>query len=109
MEVIIAIVSGGAAAAVVSGAIQIILWKLNRRAAKEDAETKGEKDIKAAVRVILYDRIKHLGRSYISKGSISVEDLEDLMAMHKIYHDELNGNGFLDNVMRRVKNLPTHN
>lgn len=109
MEIAIAIISGGAAAAIVSGVIQIVLWKLNRKALKEDDETKGEKDIKAAVRVILYDRIKYLGRSFIAKGSISAEDLEDLMSMHKIYHDDLDGNGFLDNVMRQVKNLPIKN
>jgi hypothetical protein len=28
--------------------------------------------------------------------------------MHQVYHDDLNGNGFLDNLMRQVKNLPIH-
>lgn len=109
MEIAIAIISGGAAAAIVSGVIQIILWKMNRKATKEDSETKGEKATKNALRVLLYDRIKYLAKSYITKGSISVEDLEDLMNMHKIYHDDLDGNGFLDSLMGQVKSLPVHN
>jgi hypothetical protein len=28
--------------------------------------------------------------------------------MHACYHDDLDGNGFLDNVMKQVKNLPIH-
>ena len=108
-ELLAIALGGGFSAALVSGIIQLALWRLNRKATKEDAETKGEKDIKAAVRVLLYDRIKHLGRNYIVKGCVSAEDLEDLMSMHKIYHDELDGNGFLDNVMVQVKKLPIRN
>ena len=61
-----------------------------------------------ADRTILYDRIKHLGKSHIADGYITVEDLEDLTTMHEVYHDpdKLNGNGFLDNLMKTVKNLP---
>ena len=109
MELVIAIASGSFAAAIVSGIVTLTLWKLNRKASKEDSETKGEKDIKAAVRVLLYDRIKFLGRSFIAKGSITAEDLEDLMSMHRIYHDDLEGNGFLDSVMKQVGKLPMQN
>ena len=56
--------------------------------------------------MLLYDRIKHLGNSYIHKGYVTSEELEDLTAMHQIYHNNLNGNGFLDDLMSRVKNLP---
>ena len=56
--------------------------------------------------MLLYDRIKHLGNSYIHKEYVTSEELEDLTAMHQIYHNNLNGNGFLDDLMSRVKNLP---
>ena len=61
-----------------------------------------------ADRTILYDRIKHLGKSYIARGWITVEELEDLTNMHKVYHDKdkLNGNGFLDELMKSVNALP---
>ena len=51
------------------------------------------------------DRIKYLGRKFISAGEIRLEDLEDLIEMHKIYHDTLDGNGYLDSVMKAVNGL----
>jgi len=58
-----------------------------------------------ADRTILYDRIKHLAKSYIKRGWISVEEYEDFDRMHKVYHDDLKGNGFLDNIMAEVNKL----
>lgn len=104
-ELVIAILGGGAAAAVVSGAIQIMIWKLNRKAELEDKSKNEDKYIKNALKILMQDRIKYLGKCYISEGSIDAEDLRDLMEMHKCYHDDLHGNGFLDNVMDQVKQL----
>ena len=105
MELWTAVLTGGVAAALVSGIFSIVLWKMNRKATKEDKAD----DTKVALRILLYDRIKHLGRDYIERGYISSEDLEDIITMHRVYHDNLNGNGFLDSVMAQVKNLPIHN
>jgi hypothetical protein len=105
MELWTAVLTGGVAAALVSGIFSIVLWKMNRKATKEDKAD----DTKVALRILLYDRIKHLGRDYINRGEISSEDLEDIISMHKVYHDNLNGNGFLDSIMAQVKNLPIHN
>lgn len=105
-ELLIAILGGSASAAIVSGVVQVILWKLNHKATKEDKETKHEKHIKNAICVILYDRIKYLGRRHLENGFITAEDLEDLMSMHKVYHDDLDGNGFLNSIMAQVKALP---
>ena len=62
--------------------------------------------IQAGVRILLYDRIKHLGKKYVARGYVSLEELEDLHNMHRIYHDELSGNGFLDSLMKSVNQLP---
>lgn len=62
--------------------------------------------IQAGVRILLYDRIKHLGKKYVARGYVSLEELEDLHNMHRIYHDELIGNGFLDSLMNAVNQLP---
>lgn len=105
MEIWLAVLTGGAAAALVSGLFQLMLQNMNRKAAKEDKND----DTKEALRILLYDRIKHLGRDYIERGFISSEDLEDIIAMHKVYHDNLSGNGFLDSIMSQVKNLTIHN
>ena len=123
MDRFIDIPSGAAGAALVAGIFSLITWLLNRKAAKEDkvqgqslanCAKRGE-EIKAlnekvgalivADRTILYDRIKHLAKTYIKCGWISVEDYEDLKRMHKVYHDELNGNGFLDDLMSEVAEL----
>ena len=118
--------SGGAGAALVAGAFAIIQWWLQRRAKKQDAESatsagvcaaRGEeiKEVRRLVgvlvvadRTILYDRIKHLGKTYVSRGYVTLEELEDLERMHAVYHDEdkLNGNGFLDEIMKTVRSLP---
>lgn len=58
------------------------------------------------VRLLLYDRIKYLAKSYISRDAISSEDLEDLERMWECYHGPLEGNGYLDKLMAAVHKLP---
>ena len=94
MEILIAVLGSGALSAIISG----IFGLIRDRRAKNDG-------VRAGVRQLLYDKIKYLGRKYIAKGEVSEEDLEDLIDMHKIYHDELSGNGYLDNVMSEVMKL----
>ena len=123
MELLKTFLTGAAGAALVGGIFGIIMWCLNRKAAKEDAEkedvatvcaARGQtiealnKMVSALVvadRTILYDRIKHLAKSYIQRSWISVEEYEDLKRMHKVYHDELEGNGFLDALMAEVDKI----
>ena len=125
MEFIKTFLGGAGGAALVAGLFALIQWRLNRKAQKEDkaADRKHEqctargedlKELKRMVevlfvadRTILYDRIKHLGKSYIARGYVTVEELEDLTNMHKVYHDKdkLNGNGFLDELMSSVNRL----
>jgi hypothetical protein len=107
-ELITIIIGGGTVAALISGVVQVVLWKLNRKAKIQDEETNYEKHIKNAIRIILYDRIKYLCRRHIGEGYITVEDLEDLTKMHTSYHDDLDGDGFLDNLMNQAKALPIH-
>jgi hypothetical protein len=107
-ELLTVIIGGGTVAALISGTVQIVLWKLNRKAKKQDEESDGTKHIKSALCVLLYDRIKYLGRHYIGTGFITVEDLEDLTKMHTSYKNDLDGNGFLENLMGQVKALPLH-
>lgn len=95
--IIIAIISSGALSTLISGLFN--LWQLRKK--KQDGVREG-------IKILLYDRIKHLGKDYIERGYISSDELEDLTTMHEIYHDPdgLNGNGFLDAIMKNVKNLP---
>lgn len=123
MEFILELLKSAFGAALIAGLFGVWQWRLNRKAHKEDKAA----DIKAANcaargeeikrlqdtvnalivadRTILYDRIKHLAKSYIKRGYITVEEYEDLKRMHKVYHDELGGNGFLDAIMEEVDKL----
>lgn len=118
--------SGAGGAALVAGLFALLQWVLNRHAKKQDTASaasagicaaRGEeiKEVKRLIdvlvvadRTILYDRIKHIGKSYIARGYVTLEELEDLERMHQVYHDKdkLNGNGFLDELMKTVKSLP---
>ena len=109
---------GGVGTALVGGVFTLLQYRLNRKAAREDraAElgTEESRELKRLVRVlveadrtILYDRIKHLGKSYLARGYVTVEELEDLDLMHELYHnkEKLDGNGFLDALMTKVHTL----
>ena len=109
---------GGVGPALVGGVFTLLQYRLNRKAAREDraAElgTEESRELKRLVRVlveadrtILYDRIKHLGKSYLARGYVTVEELEDLDLMHEVYHnkEKLGGNGFLDALMTKVHTL----
>lgn len=95
--IVIAIISSGALSTLISSLFN--LWQMRKK--KQDGVREG-------IKILLYDRIKHLGKQYIERGYVSAEELEDLTTMHNIYHDPdgLNGNGFLDTIMRNVKALP---
>lgn len=115
MELLKTFLGGAGGAALVTGLFGLCQWLLNRKSKKADhaAADYGEllrrmEVLFLADRTILYDRIKYLGKSYIAQGCITVEDLEDLERMHSVYHDKdkLDGNGFLDDLMRKVRALP---
>lgn len=102
MQLLATLFAGAFGAAVASGVFGILMYRMKRR---DDLADKND-DIRIALRMIMYDRIKHLGKSYIARGSITAEELEDLIKMHGVYHNNLAGNGFLDNLMDQVKRLP---
>lgn len=59
----------------------------------------------SALRLILKDRLRFLCVHYIQQGWIYEDELEDIITMHKCYHDDLKGNGYLDTLMGKVKGL----
>lgn len=90
--IIIAILGSSSVAAIVTAVINAVL-----------ARSKQFKLLETADRIILKDRLKHLGKSYISRGTVSVEELEDLHEMFNCYR-ALGGTGF-DAVINRVNSL----
>lgn len=73
---------------------------------KEIVDTRREdKALESGLREILYDRIKFLCRQYIGEGKIGEEDYNSIRRMWQVYHDGLNGNGYLDSLMSEVEDL----
>ena len=123
MEILLDLLKSAFGAGIVAGLFGLWQWRLNRKAQKEDkaadakivncaargAEIKQLQDtvdaLVVANRMMLYDRVKHLAKTYIKRGYITVEEYEDLKRMHKVYHDNLDGNGFLDSLMEEVDKL----
>ncbi len=116
MEVLIAILSGGAAVALIEGLREWLGRRYEQRARKEAlAQRKIEERLTAmeeqniaqseALKYILYDRIRFLGQAYIAAGEIDFDDRRILNSMHAVYHSGLKGNGDLDNLMRDVNAL----
>ena len=97
MEVLLAVIGSSAMASVISGIFSLI----KDRKSKDDG-------LEAGVRILLYDRIKHLCLKHCEVGHISADAYEDLVKMHQVYHNNLHGNGFLDSEMTNVGKLPRH-
>lgn len=127
-EILLAILGGGVAVAIIEAVKEAIAWHRNRKAAKEDrAEEKEEKrfeerltcleeevsDVKKMMAAlvdsqknVLFDRIQYLCRQYIADGEIDFDNLRGVNALHNSYHNGLGGNGDLDALMKQVQSLP---
>jgi len=123
MELLVPILTGGAAVAVIKIMDNVLMWLLNRKAKLNDDGKNAEAErlkrledeleklaegfqiLKNALRVNSHDRIKYLGRKHIENGEVSFDDREDLIEMHDVYHNDLGGNGNLDNIMKQVMDL----
>ena len=95
MELILCVLGSSALAALISGLFNLALTK-----------QKKESGLEAGVRILLYDRIKHLCLKYVERGYVTHDEYEDLVKMHDVYHTSLKGNGFLDGEMHQVERLP---
>lgn len=127
MSVLQTILGGAVGSSIVVGIFGVIMWVLNRRAEKADKkESREEEAVKqkdsemeevkhtldnltVAMRTQMYNLIKKDGKAYLSRGSITAEELEDLISAHNVYHTALAGNGYLDTLMDKVKRLPVKN
>ena len=116
MEYLLAVLSGGAAVAVIEGVREALKWRRERRAVLSDRHAlriderflalERQNGIQSeALKYILYDRIRYLGSQYIERGEIDFDDRRILNAMHGVYHEGLKGNGDLDTLMAQVNSL----
>ena len=95
LNIVLAIIGSGVLTTIINRIFSII----DKRKEKDNATVTG-------LRTLLMIDIRKLGEGYLSQGEISKEDLEDIINLWRVYHDKMGGNGYLDNIMARVKALP---
>lgn len=87
-----------------SGVSSIVVVLLQRKWAKQDKHDERVDALVEANKVLMIDKVRHLGKKYISDGEIHLEDKENLLEMYGAYK-RLGGNGHLDTVMDEVNHL----
>lgn len=87
-----------------SGIASIVVACLQRHWSKKDKGDARIDALVAAQQVLMIDRVRYLGRSYIEQGYIALQDKENLNGMYAAYK-ALGGNGHLETVMSEVNRL----
>ena len=93
-EVLIAIISSGAVVTVLNFVIGILKDLFDRR-----------NGLRAAMRILLDEKLCHLGEKYLEQGHITQEQLKVFTKMHQAYKN-LGGNGYHKTLMKRIEELP---
>ena len=87
-----------------TGVSSIVVVCLQRHWQKKDRDDSRLDALVTAQQVLMVDRVRYLGRTYISKGFILLPAKENLIAMYSAYK-ALGGNGHLETVMDEVNRL----
>ena len=87
-----------------SGVSSIVVVLLQRKWAKQDSHDERVDALVDASKVQMIDRVRWLGKQYISDGQIHLEDKENLIEMYNAYK-RLGGNGHLETVMSEINHL----
>ena len=83
----------------------MILAKLNELESNISGVNDRLDGLENSQRITMHDRISWLATKYCEKGEIKYSDYQILKQMHEVYHNDLHGNGFLDDIMEDVANL----
>ena len=87
-----------------SGVASVVIALLQRKWAKQDQHDERVSALVEANKVLMIDKVRYLGKTYIAAGGIHLEDKENLKEMYDAYK-RLGGNGHLDMVMAEVNHL----
>ncbi len=87
-----------------TGVWNLITVILQHRWSRQEKKDKRIDALVEAQMVIMVDRVRFLGRSYIDQGWIALSDKENLRGMYRAYK-ALGGNGHLETVMDEVEHL----
>lgn len=105
MELLTIALGGGISAAVVSGAVQVILFRLNRKATLDDRKGDGYKLLRDALRSVLKNSIVRTHREFMAEKEIGRYSLQSVLDMYEQYK-ALGGNAFVDEIIQELKELP---
>lgn len=100
------LLAGSAVAALINQIGESVRQKRKHKFDTEEVKDDDISALKAGLKWVIYDRIRYLGQTYISQKTIDFDDRRILNEMHKCYHEGLDGNGDLDNLMKEVNALP---
>ncbi len=106
ITILCAALGGSAVAALINQLGEWLRHRRDRRERAKDACGAELDGLKTAMRYVLLDRIRHLGQAYLLAGCVDFDDRRLLREMHEVYHNNLGGNGDLDDLMRQVAELP---
>lgn len=93
-DVLIAIISSGVLVTILNFVFTLVKDWYDRR-----------KGLRAAMRIMLDDRLCHLGEKYLNAGYITTEQLKVFTKMHASYKS-LGGNGYHKTLMAKIDALP---
>lgn len=100
-ELTLAILGGAAGAALVTGVMSIIMYRMKRKDEQNDSKDAMAKALRYLMLYIIQERAK----DHIRAQEISLEDLRLLHHWHNLYHDGLGGNGDADALIEQVERL----
>lgn len=93
-DVLIAIISSGVAVTVLNFILNLIKDLIDRK-----------NGLRAAMRILLDEKLCHLGERYLTEGQITQEQLKVFTKMHQAYKS-LGGNGYHKTLMAKIDALP---
>ncbi len=93
-EVLIAIISSGVLVTILNFVLNLIKDWYDRK-----------NGLRAAMRILLDEKLCHLGEKYLEQGEITQEQLKVFVKMHQAYRS-LGGNGYHKTLMKKIENLP---
>ena len=102
VTVFVAIVSSGAFTAVISAFVN---YNLNKKIKADECKKTKEDGIASGVQILLEERIDRIAKKNIEQGFIYDDDKDRLTRMWIVYHDQLEGNGHLNDIMELVRKL----
>ena len=94
---------------ILQGIMTLIIGYIGAKIKKRESERKKEQQeqeaIREGLRAVLRDRIVQAHNNFSRKGSIEMEELENISNMYIAYHN-LGGNGVVTNVYNRILEIP---